>query len=270
MNAGVLLFFFSDVLKSSYSFISPPKKMEFSGCRVKPPAASGPPGLHTTARELQTCTFERPGASNTTKIPRENPQREREERMKFPVGERKKRREILGPPTLRPPHLRDPTPSGLHPSGPPPQTKLAKCGLAKFGQQKLAKFGQIRMAKSGLAKFGRDRSCRAGAGRRDQEATYPFLCEMRISEKHKIRPEHTAPRAWRHQAPRAQKDTPSCSRVTSPLHQRCCKRFRCRTRQQTAPPSVIRDLGARLEDFRRRLLPERPGRPMNPLRSSER
>ena len=32
-----------------------------------------------------------------------------------------------------------------------------------------------------------------------------FLCEMRISEKHKIRPEHTAPRAWRHQAPRAQK-----------------------------------------------------------------
>ena len=39
-----------------------------------------PPGLHTTARELQTCTFERPGASNT-KIPRE------EERMKIVAGE---------------------------------------------------------------------------------------------------------------------------------------------------------------------------------------
>ena len=32
--------------------------------------------------------------------------------------------------------------------------KLAKCGLAKFGQQKLAKCGPIRMAKSGLAKCG--------------------------------------------------------------------------------------------------------------------
>ena len=39
----------------------------------------------------------------------------------------------------------------------PPKTKLAKCGLAKFGQQKMAKFGQIRMAKCGqltLAKCG--------------------------------------------------------------------------------------------------------------------
>ena len=40
---------------------------------------TGPPGLHTTTRELQTRTFERPGASNTTKIPRENPQREKKE-----------------------------------------------------------------------------------------------------------------------------------------------------------------------------------------------
>ena len=42
-------------------------------------AASGPPGLHTTTRELQTCTFERPSASNTTKIPREDPQRGKKE-----------------------------------------------------------------------------------------------------------------------------------------------------------------------------------------------
>ena len=40
------------------------------------PAASGPPRLHTTTRELQTFTFESPGASNTTKIPREDSQRE--------------------------------------------------------------------------------------------------------------------------------------------------------------------------------------------------
>ena len=39
----------------------------------------GPPGLHTTTRKLQTRTFERPGASNTTKIPRETPQRENNE-----------------------------------------------------------------------------------------------------------------------------------------------------------------------------------------------
>ena len=62
-----------------------------------------------------------------------------------------------GPHPSGPPPLRAPTPSGPHPLGPPPKTKLAKCGLAKFGQQKLAKFGQIRMAKCGqltLAKYG--------------------------------------------------------------------------------------------------------------------
>ena len=35
-------------------------------------AASGPPGLHTTARELQTCTFQGPSLQNTTQIPRED------------------------------------------------------------------------------------------------------------------------------------------------------------------------------------------------------
>ena len=43
---------------------------------------TGPPGFHTTARELQTCTFEGPGASNTTKIPREDPQRKSEKQRK--------------------------------------------------------------------------------------------------------------------------------------------------------------------------------------------
>ena len=142
------------------------------------PAASGPPGLHMTTRELQTRTFERPGASNTTKIPREDPQRGKK-RMKFPVGEGKKRAKFWAPHPSRstfsgfgPPPLRAPTPSGPHPFGAPPlraptpsgpqklgipPRKLAKCGLAKFGQLKLAKFGQIRMAKCGqltLAKCG--------------------------------------------------------------------------------------------------------------------
>ena len=61
-----------------------------------------------------------------------------------------------GPHPFGPPPLRAPTPPGPHPRA-PTKTKLAKCGLAKFGQEKLAKFGQIRMAKCGqltLAKCG--------------------------------------------------------------------------------------------------------------------
>ena len=67
-----------------------------------------PPGFHTTARELQTCTFQGPGASNTTKIPREHSKRERErEKSENGSGRGKKKREIVGPP-----------PSGSHPSSP--------------------------------------------------------------------------------------------------------------------------------------------------------
>ena len=67
------------------------------------------PGLHTTTRELQT-----PDASNTTKIPRKDPQ-ENERRKKIVGGsfEKKKKREILGPPPFGAP----PRPP---PSGPPP------------------------------------------------------------------------------------------------------------------------------------------------------
>ena len=43
----------------------------------------------TTPRELQTCTFQGTGASNTTKIPRKDPQ-EREEKMKIVAGEEQK------------------------------------------------------------------------------------------------------------------------------------------------------------------------------------
>ena len=104
------------------------------------PAAPTRPGRrssHTTTRELQTCTFERPGATNTTKIPRKRP-KERAKRLKKTVaGEGTKKREILGPhpsgphpsgphffwvwaPTLRAPTLRTPPPFGPPPFGPPP------------------------------------------------------------------------------------------------------------------------------------------------------
>ena len=60
------------------------------------------PGLHATARELLTCTFQGPGASNTTKIPRKDLQ-ERKGRKKIVAREGKKSATFWA----------------LHPSGPP-------------------------------------------------------------------------------------------------------------------------------------------------------
>ena len=86
------------------------------GLSCETPTASGPPGLHTTARELQTCTFETPPKFHE-KTPREGRKehilrREREKSAKFlaphPSG----------------PHPSNPHPSGLHfwppPFWPPP------------------------------------------------------------------------------------------------------------------------------------------------------
>ena len=81
-----------------------------------------PPGFHTTAREFQTCTFKGPGASNTTKIPREDPQREREREKERRWGQEreKKSAKFWAPafghppfePTLRFPTLRAHIPPG--------------------------------------------------------------------------------------------------------------------------------------------------------------
>ena len=76
------------------------------------PEALGPPGLRTRTRELQTCTLERPGLQNTTKIPREDTQRGK--KKEFLSGRGEKKREILGPPPFGPP------PFGPPPFGPPP------------------------------------------------------------------------------------------------------------------------------------------------------
>ena len=65
------------------------------------------PGFHTTTRELQTRTSEGPGASNTTKIPREDPPvREKERKWE---RERGKKAGNVGPPRLRALALRAPT-----------------------------------------------------------------------------------------------------------------------------------------------------------------
>ena len=52
-----------------------------SGCR-EAPAASGPPGSHTTAREPKRTHSRAPAFENTTKIQREDTQREREREKK--------------------------------------------------------------------------------------------------------------------------------------------------------------------------------------------
>ena len=59
--------------------------------------ASGPLGLHTTARELQTCTFQGPGTSNTTKIPRKDTQERKKERNLRRESEKKTRNFGLPP-----------------------------------------------------------------------------------------------------------------------------------------------------------------------------
>ena len=114
-------------------------------------------GFHRTARDLETCTLEGPGASNT-KIPQEDPQRERK-RAKMEVGEGKKKRNFgrsggrrssagegkksakFWAPFfwVRVPHTSGP-PSGLTllPSPTPthtiwPNALVAKFGLAKCG-----------------------------------------------------------------------------------------------------------------------------------------
>ena len=67
------------------------------GLSCETPVALGPPGLHTTTREPKRAHFRGPGASNTTKIPRKDPQ-ERERRMKIVAGEGNKSAKFWAPP----------------------------------------------------------------------------------------------------------------------------------------------------------------------------
>ena len=87
---------------------------------VKPRRPLGPPGFHTTARELQTCTFEGTGLQkhhqNSTRRP---PERDREKERKWERKRKKKKREILGLPPSGP-HPSSPHAAGPHPAGPNP------------------------------------------------------------------------------------------------------------------------------------------------------
>ena len=98
--------------------------------------AFGPPGFHTTARELQTCTFQCTCASNTTKIPREDTQRDTKRAKRW--WERGKKTRNFG--LLYP---SGPHPSAPHPSEHPKKTETpiwAKVGLAKVGQSRVQPF----------------------------------------------------------------------------------------------------------------------------------
>ena len=71
-------------------------------------------GFSHDSQRAQTCTFEGPGASNTTKIPREDPQRKREQTNMGSGRGKKKNAKFWAP------HPSGPHPSGVDPSGPHP------------------------------------------------------------------------------------------------------------------------------------------------------
>ena len=116
---------------------------------------------------LQTCTFEGPRASNTTKIPRKDTQRDTKERSGG--GEREKKREILGLSTLRGPiclGLGAP-PFGAPPFGAPGAPFFSSCFSVHFFEKKrkktetpiLAKVSQhLKTLKIGQSRLGQSRS----------------------------------------------------------------------------------------------------------------
>ena len=106
--------------------------------------------LHTTAREPKRACLRAPAFKNTTKIQREDSQRQTK-RTKWQWERGKKRAKFRdphpsGPPPFGAPTLRGPTMTHTR-----SRNELSKNGLAKNG---LAQVGQIRMAKTGLAKVG--------------------------------------------------------------------------------------------------------------------
>ena len=80
-------------------------RLEFSN-----PGGPKAAGVSHDSARAHTCTFERPGASNTTKIPREDPREGR--KSEISDGRWKRKREISGPPTLQGPHPSQPPPFG--------------------------------------------------------------------------------------------------------------------------------------------------------------
>ena len=126
-----------------------------SGCRVKPRRLRGRRGF---TRQPENSKRERPGASNTAKIPREDPQRGKKRRILRRDREKKARN--FGPPTLRAPTLRTPTlrtPTHVNSKHTKkPEQLIKKTKSSHPTKLTLANVGRIRMAKIGLAKVGFD------------------------------------------------------------------------------------------------------------------
>ena len=116
--------------------------LNFGSARLSSQAGGfWPPALHTTAHELQTCTFKTPALQTHPKFHEKTSKRGKKERKN--VAGKRIKREILGlPPLPHPlgaPPFGDPPfgnpPFGAHPPGPthsPPTHNLAKCCLAKI------------------------------------------------------------------------------------------------------------------------------------------
>ena len=127
----------------------------------------GPTGLHTTARELQTCTFEGSGASNTTKIPREDTQRDTK-RAKMGSGKGRKSAKFWAPPPFGPPTLRGHTlrvfvlPCFVFSSCCSyflkKKAKRLKHQSSRFGQSRSNQDGQSRSNVFGQSRFGQSRN----------------------------------------------------------------------------------------------------------------
>ena len=132
----------------------------------------GPPGFHTTAQELQTCTFQAPPLQTPPKFHEKTPRQKQKERNGG--GRGKKKREILGPPPFRAPPFGAPkwlffcaffilcSHFFFEKEGQKTETPiLAKVGLSKvghpnFGQSRSIKVGQSRsifLAKVGISRL---------------------------------------------------------------------------------------------------------------------
>ena len=113
------------------------------GLSCETPAVPLPPGLHMRARELQTCTFQGPGASKQHQYSTRRPP-ERDKKSENGGGEKKRGPHPSGShffwvwaPTFQAPRSR---PFVAIEGGPPPHTR-SKNGWSKLDWPKLAKSG---------------------------------------------------------------------------------------------------------------------------------
>ena len=149
-------------------------RLEFSGCRVRAPAAwsGGAAGVSHDSPRAQTCTFEGPGLqkhhqNSTGRHP------EREEKNEFCGGRGKKSAKLWAP------HTSGPHPSGPHFGAPPFEThffwlmdwpKMVKSGWPKSVCPKsVASEQRVRRTKGGGRTKGRGKKKEGRRGRKKGE-----------------------------------------------------------------------------------------------------